>query len=280
MITLPAFAKINLSLDITGKREDGYHLLKTVMQTVSICDTVTVSLCDDIVITCSDSTVPCDERNTAYKAVKAFYDYIKIDGGAKIHIDKVIPHEAGMGGASADAAVVIKALNELNNANLTEEQLLEIGLKVGADVPFCQVGGTMHCEGIGEIMTPIKNMPDCFLVVAKPESGISTKEAYATFDNSVTSFESFTDKLLDNMDTINGISENLGNIFLELASNPDIDIIKIQMKSAGALGACMTGSGSAVFGIFDDESKANLCKNELLEDYPFVCICKPVFPDK
>ena len=277
MITLQAYAKINLSLDITGKREDGYHLLKTVMQSVSLCDTVTVELCDDIIITCSDKTVPCDERNTAYKAVKAFYDYIKANSGAKIHIEKAIPHEAGMGGASADAAAVICALNELTNSNLTQKQLLEIGLKVGADVPFCQVGGTMLCEGIGEVMTPIKNMPDCFLVIAKPESGISTKEAYSAFDNSVTSFELFTDKLLDNIDTLQGISENLGNIFEELANNPEIDIIKMQMKSAGALGACMTGSGSAVFGIFTDEAKAKLCEKELNEDYPFVCICKPNF---
>lgn len=274
---LNAYAKINLSLDITGARADGYHLLKTVMQTVSLCDKVTVERSKIISLTCSEPSVPTDEKNTAVKAAKAFFDFTKIDGGAEIHIEKQIPSEAGMGGASADAAAVIKALNELYSTNLSNDDLLKIGLSVGADVPFCMVGGTALCEGIGEQITPLKNIPDCFIVIAQPESGISTKAAYDAYDNGNYENSEYTDKLLENISSLDAVANSLGNIFEELASNPDIDIIKMQMKSAGAIGACMTGSGSVVFGIFDDENKAKFCVKELNEDYKTVNLTKPKF---
>lgn len=274
---LNAYAKINLTLDITGKRADGYHLLKTVMQTVSLCDEVTVEKADKITLSCSNSTVPTDEKNTAIKAAKAFFEFTGISGGAKIHIEKNIPSEAGMGGASADAATVLKALNELYNANLSNEDLLKIGLSVGADVPFCLVGATALCKGVGEEISPLENMPTCYIVIAQPDSGISTKAAYDAYDNGDYDDTGYTDKLLENFDSLNGIASTLGNIFEELANNPDIDIIKMQMKSAGALGACMTGSGSVVFGIFDDKNKAEFCVKELSEDYKTVCLTKPQF---
>lgn len=274
---LNAYAKINLSLDITGKRDDGYHLLKTVMQTVSLCDKVTIEKSDSITLTCSDDSVPTDDKNTAVKAAKAFFKFTGINAGAEIHIEKQIPSEAGMGGASADAAAVIKALNELYETKLSNEDLLKISVTVGADVPFCMVGGTALCEGIGEQISPLSDMPDCFIVIAQPESGISTKEAYSAYDNGNYENSEYTDKLLNNMSDIKNIAENLGNIFEELASNPDVDIIKMQMKSAGAIGACMTGSGSVVYGIFDDENKAKFCVSELSEDYKTVELTKPQF---
>ena len=270
-----AFAKINLSLDIVGKRNDGYHLLKTVMQTVDLCDEISIEKSSEISLTASEKDVPTDSTNTAYKAAQNFFEFAKINSGAKIHIEKHIPSQAGMGGASADAGAVIYALDKLYDTNLSKEDLLKIGLSVGADVPFCMLGKTALCEGIGEIITPLKSIPDCYIVLCKPESGVSTKSAYLSYDNGECGATSYTDNLLNNFDSLSGIASNLKNVFEDLCSNPEIDIIKMQMKSAGALGCCMTGSGSVVFGIFDDKQKAEYCKEQLEEDYPFSCVCKP-----
>ncbi|MBP0959505.1 MAG: 4-(cytidine 5'-diphospho)-2-C-methyl-D-erythritol kinase, partial [Oscillospiraceae bacterium] len=159
-ISVKANAKINLGLDIVGIRDDGYHLLKTVMQSVSLYDIIALEKANDISVICSDETLPCGEQNLAFKAAKLFFEETKIVGGVKISIEKNIPSQAGLGGGSADAAGTIFALNKLYNADLSDEKLCEIGEKVGSDVPFCIVGGTKLCEGIGERLTSLKPVSD------------------------------------------------------------------------------------------------------------------------
>ena len=176
-LTVPAPAKLNLSLDIVGVREDGYHLLRMIMQTIDLCDQIVLERADEISLTCNLPELPCDERNLAVRAAHAFFERTGLPGGVRMTLDKNIPHGAGMGGGSADAAAVLKGLNELCGTDLSQQELCEIGLRLGADVPFCIVGGTQLAEGVGERLTPLPPLPDCFLLVAKPEQGVSTPEA-------------------------------------------------------------------------------------------------------
>ena len=187
-IALKAYGKLNLLLDIVGKRHDGYHTLKSVFQSVSVYDMLTVTLTDDdkITIDCDDESVPCDERNLVYKACTAFFEATGKDfHGVNILLEKNIPSMAGMVGGSADCAATLVALNVLTEAELTEAQLCDIGEKLGADVPFCIVGGTVLCEGIGEILTPLPDLEECYFAVCKPEISISTPECYKKFDNMI-----------------------------------------------------------------------------------------------
>ena len=185
-VTVHAPAKINLTLDIVGVREDGYHLLESIFQAVSVYDKITVKKKwgKGITLDALDCNCPA-EKNTAYKAAVAFFRYTGLKKGVKITIKKHIPQQAGMGGGSADAAGVLWALNRLFNTRLTVGQLCEIGLTIGADVPFCVMGGTAFVTGIGEGLQPLPALPDCYIVVAQPDRGISTKEAYAAVDNAV-----------------------------------------------------------------------------------------------
>lgn len=185
-INVKAYAKINLILDIIGKRNDGYHLLKMVMQSVDLFDSVSVSEDGDmgqIELQCTNDEVPKDESNIAWRAAKEFFAYTGVENpGIKIKIKKRIPLDSGLAGGSADGAAVILALDKLFRCDLSEEDLTEIGLKVGSDVPFCIEGGTMLVEGTGGIISPLPDIPDCFILLAKPQWGMSTKEAYLRFD--------------------------------------------------------------------------------------------------
>ncbi|WP_294911766.1 4-(cytidine 5'-diphospho)-2-C-methyl-D-erythritol kinase, partial [uncultured Eubacterium sp.] len=181
-----AYAKINLLLDIVATRKDGYHDLFMIMQSVGIYDTVTVSKQKGrkITLSCNLDSIPVDEKNIAYKAAVAFFDAYKIKNtGIHIDIVKRIPHAAGLAGGSADGAAVIKALNEIYKTNLSDKELCKIGVKVGADVPFCITGGTLLSQGIGEVLTPVKPLRRCFIVLAKPDFGVNTGYAYKQFDN-------------------------------------------------------------------------------------------------
>ena len=183
---IKAYAKVNLMLDILGTLPNGYHNLWMIMQSVSLCDTVSVTTSDskEITITCSKEGIPTDQKNIAHKAARAFFDYTKTENcGIHIHIEKNIPSEAGLAGGSADGAAVIKALNELFGTSLSERELCRIGKTIGADVPFCIVGGTCLAQNIGEVIAPLEDIPLCYFVLAKPQMGVSTKEAYESFDN-------------------------------------------------------------------------------------------------
>jgi len=280
-IALKAYGKLNLLLDIVGKRHDGYHTLKSVFQSVSVYDLVEVELIDnkEIVIECDDENVPTDNRNLVWKACDAFFESTGIDfHGVKITIEKNIPSMAGMAGGSADCAATLVALNVLFETNLSETQLCDIGEKLGADVPFCIVGGTVLCEGIGEILTPLPDLEDCYFTVAKPEVSISTPECYKKFDSMIITDKPKTDDMIASLvvGDIKGVADCLYNSLEYPADCDEIRCLKEKMLENDALGSMMTGSGSAVFGIFDNKRDAKKCAKELEDDYSFCKVVKPV----
>lgn len=251
-LTVRAHAKINLWLDITGKRDDGYHTLNTVMRKIDLYDDVNVEIDDTgaIIVACDDMSVPSDERNIAYRAAAAFSEAAGIRAGAHIRIKKRIPTEAGLGGSSADGAAVLVAMNALYEEQFDGKELLALGERLGADVPFCIAGGTAKCTGIGEKMVPL-GCADFALVVVKPDFSCSTAAAYAAFDRDpIPEKDGFTDYCCDITGSAAEVAGGLYNVFERLYDDPRIDDIKRELMSAGALGASLTGSGSAVFGIF------------------------------
>ena len=254
MVKAPA--KLNLFLDITGRRSDGYHFVDMVMQSVSLYDDVTVSIdegTESIKIECSDPAIPCDETNTAYKAVKLFYEAIGQSVPAvRVNILKRIPSQAGMAGGSSDAAAVLKALNLLTKASLSDEELEKIAASIGADVPFCIKGGTVRATGIGTDLEELPPMPDCVFVIVKPEINISTGMAYRRSDEAGYGSPADISPVLDGLRSGDAgmVAKGLYNKFEDVLELPEVVSIKEQLISYGALGAAMTGSGSAVFGIF------------------------------
>ncbi len=251
-LTVKAYAKINLWLDITGRRGDGYHTLNTVMRRVDLYDDITVTPTenDTVTIHCDDPAVPCDERNIVYKAWKLFRGLYGSPFGADIDIRKHIPLEAGLGGSSTDGAAVLLALNELAGKPFSHDTLTAVSVKLGADVPFCMTGGTAVCRAIGEEIQPI-SCADLAVVIVKPDFSCSTAAAYAAYDKAPrpekAGFAEYANNIAASADAA---AAGLYNVFEELYDDPRIADIRRELLSAGALGACMSGSGSAVFGIF------------------------------
>ncbi len=281
-VTVLAPAKLNLFLDITGRRNDGYHIVNMVMQSVSLYDEVTVTVnsgSERIIIECSDESVPCDETNTAYKAAVKFFEHTNIAPvGVSIKIKKRIPSQAGMAGGSTDAAAVLAALNEMLEAGLDDNELADIAEEVGADVPFCIYGGTMTADGIGTILSPLPDMPDCTIVAVKPDTGISTKAAYEACDKAGYDNVKSPDKVIQGICSgdVSEIGAGMYNKFEEVSAIPETEDIKSCMLRFDAEGACMTGSGSVVFGIFSDSEKAEDCIDELSEKYERIYKLAPV----
>ena len=253
-IVLEAAAKLNLSLDITGLREDGYHLLDSVMQSISLYDRIALTKREEgIFLTVDRPNIPNDSKNTAYKAAAAFFLATGIKGGIEIFLEKHIPSRAGMGGGSADAAAVLVGLNQLYQTGLSGEKLQEIGLKVGADVPFCIVGGTARVRGIGEVVEPTAPLNMARFVVVKPRGkGVDTKAAYECYDKMGSSKRPDTEGLLRAImsGNISSFSQYMYNVLEPSTPLSEIREIKQNMLDYGANAAMMTGSGAAVFGIF------------------------------
>lgn len=285
MITLyeGAFAKLNLTLDVLDKRPDGYHDLCSVMQTISIRDDIEIDLDTGKpwTLTCTNELIPCDERNLAWKAAKVFFDRIGKDpNGLEIRINKRIPMEAGLGGGSADAAAVLRALNKHYDSPLSVLALAELGAQVGSDVPFCVVCGTAMVEGRGERIRKLPDMPDCVFVVCKPDFSASTPELYKKLD------ESCIAKRPDNQameaallsGDLGKVAENVFNVFdpLVTAEHLELNYIKSILNSYGSVAQQMTGSGSAVFGIMPNFEFAAVACNMLKDNYPNVFIAKPI----
>lgn len=285
MITLYeyAYAKLNLTLDVLDKRDDGYHDIKSIMQTVSIRDDIEIDLGTGKPwkLSCSDQRVPTDERNLAWKAARVFFDRIKEDPqGIEIRITKRIPMEAGMGGGSADAAAVLRALNEHYGSPMSILALAELGATVGSDVPFCVIGGTAMVEGRGERLRKLPDMPDCVFVICKPDFSSSTPELYQKLDQTVIG------KRPDNAGMESAllagdllkIAQNLHNVFdpLVTAEHLELNYIKSIFNSYGSLGQQMTGSGSAVFAIATEFEYAAVICDMLKANYQQVYIAKPV----
>lgn len=278
-----AYAKLNLTLDVLGKREDGYHDLQSVMQTISIRDDIEIDVGTGKPwrLLCSDETLPTDERNLAWKAADVFCRTMNRDpDGLEIRIVKRIPSGAGMGGGSADAAAVLRALNRHYGEPLSVLALAELGAQVGSDVPFCVLGGTAMVEGRGERLRKLPNMPDCIFVVCKPDFSISTPELYEKIDRVA------IPQRPDNraMETallagdLGAVAENLCNVFDPVVTSEHLELnyIKSICHSYGALNQQMTGSGSAVFAILPNFEYAAVVCNMLKDNYPKVFIAKPV----
>ena len=278
-----AFAKLNLTLDVLGKRDDGYHDLQSVMQTISIRDDVEIDIGTGKPwkLLCSDESIPTDETNLAWKAAKVYCDAMKKDpNGIEIRITKRIPSGAGMGGGSADAAAVLRALNRHYGNPLSIFALAELGAQVGSDVPFCVLCGTAMVEGRGERLRKLPDMPDCIFVVVKPEFSVSTPELYKKID------EVAIAKRPDNQAMESAllagdllkVSHNLCNVFDPIVTDEHLELnyIKSLFHQYGAVGYQMTGSGSAVFAIVSEFEVAAVICNMLKENYSQVYIGKPV----
>ena len=276
MITLEekAYAKLNLTLDILGKREDGYHELESVMQQITLCDEVEIDLQtgEDWSVECDWEHIPTGPDNLAWKAAGVFYKSIGKDPqGITIRITKRIPEKAGLAGGSADAAAVLRALNRHEGEPYTIWNLARLGAKVGSDVPFCVQGGTALATGRGEKLSQLLPMPQCFYCIAKPDFSVSTPELFARFDEAETIWHPDTKGMLKSLDQhdLLHVAGHVGNAMeaLVAAEYPQIGEIKTVMQDCGALGTAMTGSGSAVYGIFDAFDMAAMASMQLMEKY-------------
>lgn len=268
-----AYAKINLTLDVLRRRDDGYHDLRSIMQTVSLRDDVEVAVDTGKPweLSCSIPSIPADERNLAWKAAQAFFDRLgwQADGIA-IRIEKRIPSEAGLGGGSADAAAVLHALNDWADGHFSVGDLCAIGAKVGSDVPFCVLGGTALAEGRGERLRKLPDAPELHLVICKPPLAFSTPALYRQLDSIEIGARPDTDAMCRAIE--NGEHETIAgllcNVFEQAVSAPQIGQIERELLAHGALGAMMTGSGSAVFGIFRCADCAKAACEALRKEYP------------
>jgi 4-diphosphocytidyl-2-C-methyl-D-erythritol kinase len=278
MVVSSAPAKINLSLEIEGRRDDGYHLIRTVMQAVDIRETVEICRVEKpgVNLRVSGFSLPMSRDNTVYKAVEAFFEDTGIRRfGLDIKVTKRIPVGAGLAGGSADAAATLVALNEMCGCGFSTDDLCEIGAKVGADVPFCIVGGTALGTGTGTELERLPLLPDCYIVIAKPPENVSTDKAYRLFDSAGVSFKSRAVEDGLKKGDLRAIARGLFNNFESVISLPGVLEIKAAMKRLGALGCQMTGSGSAVFGIFESAGPVESCAVELLEKFETVFVCRP-----
>lgn len=271
-------AKINLSLDVTGKREDGYHTLESIFQSVTVYDVMTVSVQNGsgITLRCNVPGLPRDERNLAYRAAQLMLEESGREVSVLIDLQKHIPSGAGMGGGSADAAGVLYALNDLLECGYSNEKLREIGIQLGADVPFILLGGTALAEGVGEKLTALNPLPELPLVILKGWQGISTPKAYVAIDTLEPPFHPDTAQMLRAVETqdINLLVQHCGNTFEDAVSLPDVARAREALLADGAACAVMTGSGSAVFGIFADEQKAMDCAVKRRREFAFAQYCR------
>lgn len=277
-----AYAKLNLSLDVTSCRDDGYHDMLMVMQTVSLCDDVSVRFNDSgkIKASCNLPFIPCDERNLAVKAAIKYLEAIgESSQGLDIDLQKNIPVGAGMAGGSSNAAAVLRALNRLYSNRLSVAELEEIAGSVGSDVAFCVAGGTSLAKGRGEILTELKAMPDCYIVICKPEFSISTPELFKKLDSSPMRHHPDTQGILQALEDgeLRELCMRMYNVFEDVDDRRMRTVAEIKgtLLDHGAMGAIMTGTGSAVFGIFSAEEQAMAAKNELNKEHKFCCISKP-----
>ena len=280
-VTVEAPAKINLTLDVVGRRDDGYHLVETVMQAVDLCDRVTVRRTDKpgaVSLLCDDARVPDGPDNTAVRAAAAFFAACGLPNpGVEIGLRKRIPLQAGLAGGSADAAGTLVALDRLMDTRMTAAELCAVAETVGADVPFCVLGAAAYAEGIGTILTPLPSLPDCAVVIAKPLDGVSTAEAYRLVDRAALTRRPHTGAAVDAVcaGDLAAVAHGLCNVFEEALALPEVAAIGQVMREHGTLGCRMTGSGSAVFGLVDNEEAARRCAAALRRDYDEVFQCRP-----
>ena len=269
-MTVIANAKLNLYLDITGRREDGYHLLETVMQSITLSDVMEISFSDGsgIELCCSAPDIPSDERNIAYKAAKRYIDEAGITCRVKIDIQKRIPSGAGMGGGSADAAAVLLAMEKWFG-RVPQDKLYDIALSLGADVPFCLTGGTRVCTGIGECMRDTEAVSGCCFLIVMPDFTCNTGEAYARYDSAPISAKNGLDGFECSLPC--SFADKMYNSFEALYGDDRIDDIKQHLLPCGADGALLTGSGAAMFGVFKNKERAEAAAKAFPQYFTAVC---------
>lgn len=268
-LQLKAYAKINLGLDVVRKREDGYHEVRMIMQTIKLFDKLTFRLLekDEIRIKTNLGFLPVNEDNLVYKAVKLIKDKYDIKKGLEIDLFKCIPVAAGMAGGSTDCAAALVGASKMFDLHLGKQELMELGVKLGADVPYCVLRGTALSEGIGEILTPLPAMPDCHILVAKPSISVSTKFVYENLKANELEKHPDIDGMVEAIKSgsLTGITDRMENVLetVTIPAHPIIEDIKNCMKENGAINALMSGSGPTVFGIYESEEKAEAAR-ELL----------------
>ena len=267
-LTRKAYAKINLGLDVVGRLENGYHQVRMIMQAVGLYDVLTFRAAESgILITTDSGELPTGEDNLIHKAARLLMETYGVEAGVEIHLEKHIPIAAGMAGGSTDAAATLQGLNDLFALRLSQEQLRQLGVRIGADVPYCIMGGTALAEGIGELLTPLPPAPQCTLLIAKPDIQVSTKYVYEHLDAGETWPHPDIDGMrsaIENGDLV-GITGRLGNVLetVTIEAYPVIAQIKREMLSCGAMGSLMSGSGPTVFGIYDSEEQARTARDYL-----------------
>ncbi len=276
-----SYAKVNLTLDVLSKRNDGYHDVEMIMQTVSLFDLVLVDKTEsDISISTNLRFLPCNEKNIAYKAAQSFFEYTNINKGCKILIHKNIPVAAGLAGGSGNAAAVLCALDRLYNTNLSLEALYKLGGALGADVPYCIKGGTALATGIGDVITPLPDMPGCTILMVKPPISVSTASIYQAIDTSDIASRPDTQATINAIKAgnINDIAKNLSNVMGTVTEklHPIVRGIRRKMILNGALGAVMSGSGPTVFGIFPDYQTAKKSHDSFYYQFKEVYLVSPV----
>lgn len=274
-----SYAKINLTLDVLGRRPNGYHDVKMIMQTTGLFDLLVIDKEPyGFSVTTNLKYLPPNEKNIAWKAAAAFFEYCNIKGGVKILIHKNIPVAAGLAGGSGNAAAVICALDKLYNTHLTDEDMCKIGAKLGADVPYCILGGTQLAEGIGEVLTELTPMPKTTVLLVKPPINISTATIYEAIDSCDNLVHPDTDTMIDAIKNgdVTRVAGNLCNVMEAVTEieNPIITKIKDKMMVDGALGCVMSGSGPTVYGIFDDDVKAKTSADNFYNLYKEVYLTR------
>ncbi len=268
-IELKALAKINLGLDVLGRRENGYHDVRMVMQSVYLYDDVIIVQKETpgIVLETNLHFLPTNENNIAYKAAEMLMEEFQIPGGVKIILDKHIPVAAGMAGGSSNAAAVLFGMNRLFQLGLSQQELMDRGVKLGADVPYCIMRGTVLAEGIGEKLTVLPSVPSCTVLIAKPSISVSTKVVYEALDSKEIGAHPDIDGLIRGLEhgSLIEVASCMGNVLedVTIPMYPVIERIKTEMKKAGALGAMMSGSGPTVFGLFESRAQAKKAQERI-----------------
>lgn len=276
-----AYAKINLSLDVVGKRQDGYHILKTIMQAIDLYDVIVINkISKGIYLYCDKNYIPCDIKNLAYKAADLFINTYNINDGVRINIKKNIPVSAGLAGGSTDAAAVLRAMRDMYKPDLSNEELEKLALKIGTDVVYCINGGTAICEGIGEKVTKVTSFKNHILVLVKPPFGVSSKEVYGNLDINKINKHPDIETVLKAIDEDNIVllSKNMKNILENVTLKKHFILKQIKRESMilGATGCLMSGSGPTIFAFFNDMLKAQNCYDKMKSKYKEVFITRTI----